>query len=369
MARKAELSPSEELRALERSLASSIAPAYLVRGEEAYFRDKALAMIQAAAEAREWELCRHDAGDPEFSLSALLDDLTGGALFASARLIVMQRVSPLLAKTGPKAAPALSEALKTRLASGVEGAVLISVDSLRADNAVAKAVAKAGGHSLQVRRLWDTPPPWNPDPRKTELVLWLCELARSKKISLGPDEAAYVCAATGNDLYALEAQLPRLATRGSARVSDSVEWQAGGSPYTIAERLVLGDVGRALAGIEALYSAGFRAKDGSKLLDPGGLLAMFCNALNGKVRESLIAAEALAEGASGREAAQRAGVHGAPASLKAFEERCRSRTATEWRQLLEEVGELERRSRSGASVDQNDLALLALRWRKGARRG
>ncbi|MFT5154450.1 MAG: DNA polymerase III delta subunit, partial [Planctomycetota bacterium] len=329
---------------------------------------KAVALIRAAAAAKEWELCRHDAGDPEFEIGTLLDDLTGGALFANARLIVMQRVSALFAKSGPKAAPALSNALKARLVSGVEGCVIIAVDNLRADNQVAKAVVAADGIVVGCRRLWETPPPWDLDPRKSELVQWFSGLARAKKVSLTPDEAAYVCAATGNDLYALESQLPRLAERGASAVIGTVDWQAGGSPWEIAEKLVQGDASRAVAGIEALFSAGFQGKDGMKTLDRGGLLAMFCGALNGKTREALIAAEALQAGAGGKEASALAGVRGAPAKVSQFEQRVRSRSTGEWREMLVEIGELERKSRSGATVDQTDLAHLALRFRKVPRR-
>ncbi|MEO2237011.1 MAG: hypothetical protein ABGW95_02035, partial [Candidatus Poseidoniia archaeon] len=74
--------PEEELRDLAAALKKGDpARGYVLRGEERYFRDRASKMIIEKAVAQGHQLCRHDVQDPEFSLSRLLDDLTGGALF------------------------------------------------------------------------------------------------------------------------------------------------------------------------------------------------------------------------------------------------------------------------------------------------
>ena len=52
------------------------------------------------------------------------------------------------------------------------------------------------------RKLWDSPPPWDPDPRKSELALWVRARSGDLGVCLTPDDAAYVAAATGNDLAA-----------------------------------------------------------------------------------------------------------------------------------------------------------------------
>ena len=66
-----------------------------------------------------------------------------------------------------------------------------------------------------------------------------------------------------------------------------------------------------------------------------------------------------------RENAERAG--GVPAFQKARDElaiRLRQRDAPTWRAMLDDLQEVERRTRRGTLVDANDLTVLALRWRR-----
>src|SRR5207248_9979613 len=129
------------------------------------------------------------------------------------------------------------------------------------------------------RRLWDGPPPWDPDPRKSELAQWLGARARERHVALSLDEAAYVVAATGNDLHALDGALDRLAQRAGGSIHDLVGWSNGGSPFDAAELLLSGDPGRAVAAIEALFRAGVRATAGDSAVDRPALLAIMHGAL------------------------------------------------------------------------------------------
>lgn len=354
--------PEEELRRLAEVLQKGLPPGVILKGEERYFIDRAVKGLVAAAQKAGHEICRHDAKDPEFQVARLLDDVAGGALFASARCVVLLNATDLLKKTGKGCSPAFLKAAAGRLAAGGEDVLVIHAPSVRADNVLAKAAIKAGGLMLSCRKLWDTPPAWDPDPRRAELVQWLVNRARSRSISLSPDQAAYVAAATGNDLVRLDELLGRVES-GRGELKDLVSWDASGSPYKLAEHLLVGDAARAVSGLESLFSGGFAGKDGTRTLDRGGLVSMLCNALSSKVREALTASDALAAGVDGREAAALAGARGAPAMQQAFLERARRRSPAQWRACLEQVAGLERRSRSGAVVGATDFCGLALAWR------
>lgn len=360
--------PDEELAGLERAVAGGVPSVVILRGAETYYRRRGADLVLAAATARGDEVCKHDAKDPEFSLSALLDDLLGGSLFAAARTVRLERADGLLKKGSREYAPALVEALKKRLAGDHPGSIIIGAETLRADHAVVKAAKAAGGVVVGCRKLWDSPPPWDPDPRRAELVQWLLVRARERRVELGPDEAVYLTGAVGNDLTALLDRLDQLKDRGGKGLRELVAWEAGGSPWELAESLVDGDVARAAAGVEALFQGGFQGRDGTRTVDRVALVTMLTSAITGRVREAAAGAAALASGAPAAEVVELAGVKGGPKAHQAFLGRLRQRKPEEWSRMLEEAGDLERRTRSGAVVDANDLAGLALHWARRARR-
>ncbi|TAJ21588.1 MAG: hypothetical protein EPO68_04410 [Planctomycetota bacterium] len=340
---------------------------YVLRGEERWFREQALAALRARAQALEWEWCAHDVADPDFSLAALIDDLSGSSMFASARVVVLRGTTrertDLLAKTEAGAPSALVRAVVAWLDSGAAGCFALSADALRADHALAKAVAKAGGTVSDFRRLYDSPPPWKPDPRQTELVQWLLARSRDKSIRLSSDDALYLAAMLGNDLAALDGALDKLAVVGTGGVRAVALPQASTTPWAVADHIARGDLPRAMLGLETLFHAGFEEKDGRRLVDPGALVGMLLPALARGVRANLAAAEALAAGRSAEDAVAAAGFGGPPQRVAESLERARARPSAAWRAMQEDVVRLERRSRTGGSVDADDLTLFALRHR------
>lgn len=361
---KGEASPMEQLEALARTLAGTPIPrAFLVRGEERWFRDQALELLLANARKASFELARHDPQDPDFSLRALCDDLAAAPMFASARCVLVRNGAALIKKEGGDDAPFVRAARSWLDDAAREGMLIVEAESLRADSVLAKAIASAGGTSLNLRRLWDSPPPWDSDPRRTELVQWLLARARAKSIALNADDALYVAAATGNDLHALDDALERLRHRGQKSVRAAVGWSASASPFQIAEDLCRGDAPRAVAGIEALFQAGLEGKDGVRDLQPEAVIAVLCGSLRSKLRQTLAGARVLAAGGDVGDAAEAAGVPGNPRARGEFEARVRARSAARWTELVRDLAALERRGRSGATLDANDLVALALRWR------
>ena len=354
--------PEQGLLALGSALKEGLPRGVILRGEERYFRERAIdRLVKAGADAG-LEVTRHDAADPDFKLAMLMDDLSGGALFAAGRLVVVRGADAQLQKGARKFSAALLETAKAYIAGAGPGALVLAADKLRADHAMVKAVLAIGGPVISCRKLWDTPPPWDDDPRKSELVQWLVSRARALKIPLQPDEAVYVAAALGNDLAALENQLEQLRGRGTEGVRSLVGWDSGGSPYVVADRLCEGETARAIAGVEALFQSGFSGGSGTRTMDRSAVVAMLGSALSQKARESLAGARTLAMGGSLADAWTDAGGRGGTMAQKAFAARLGRRTLQSWSRLARAAGDLERRSRSGATVDANDFCSLAVRF-------
>jgi len=371
--KKKEADPPRQLIELEASLGER-APGrlYVVRGEERYFRERALDLIRKRAEDEGWEVSSHIGNErhPDYNLSLLLGDLSGGSLFSAARCVIVRESAALLKKAG-NADSAFVRAAKAFLGSTDSvGCLVIAADSIRADNALAKAAPESGGAVLTCRKLWDSPAPWKPDPRQTELVLWLVGRSRELKQPLTPEQAMFVAAATGNDLFALEAQLEKIAVSGGKALQEIVGWSTDGSPFKVAEDLVAGELQRAVGGIEQLFRGGFREKDGKRLVDHIGLSSILLSGILGQVRQSVAGSRAARVGVDPVEGAARAGWKMAPARRAEFTSRVQSRSSDEWCRMLEEVTELEQAARLGKQLDANDFCLLALRWkRKPARTG
>lgn len=370
-AEKRNADPAAQLASLLAALrGGEPARGYVLRGEERWFREQALGALRARAQELEWEWCAHDVADPDFSLSALIDDLSGNSMFSSARAVVLRGTTrdrtDLLAKGSDGQPSALVRAISAWLDSGAAGCFALSADALRADHALAKAVAKAGGPVTEFRKLYDSPPPWKPDPRQTELVQWLAARARDKAIRLSSDDALYLAAMLGNDLAALDGALDKLAVVGAGGVRAVALPQASTTPWAVADHLARGELARGMLGLETLFHAGFEEKDGRRLVEPDALIGMLLPSLARGVRANLAAADALARGADPEQAIEAAGFAGPPQRVAESLERARARPAAQWRAMLDDVVALERRTRSGGSVDPNDLALFALRHRARA---
>ena len=206
------------------------------------------------------------------------------------------------------------------------------------------------------RRLWDSPPPWKPDPREAELVQWLVRYSRTRGFPLAPDQAVYLVAATGNDLGALDAQLERAAVSGE-KLERAVVWDPGGTPWALAELLVDGQVQRAVAGLESLFNGGFSGSDGRRESTPEALVAMLGPAVSGKARETLAAARGRQPSGAGPKP------KGGARAAEAIAARARGRSAEQWQDMVEDAANMERRARSGPAVGASDWCAFALRWR------
>ncbi len=358
--------PPVQIRNLAESLRRGLPRVVVVRGDERWFRDQALRIAAEAGAAAGLEVVRHDARDPDFDLRGLVDDLTAAPMFSSARCVVVRGAAALVKKEAGEDPPFLRAALLFLGGSSPAGTLVLEADGVRADHALVKRATALSAPVLDLRRLYDQPAPWerNADPRRTELVQWLIGRARERDVALTPDEALYVCTATGNDLFALDGALTRLVGRGRESVRSLVAWESGAAPWDVAEAIARGDAERGLAGIELLLRAGFTGRDGERESDRGALTAILMGSLRGKAREGLLGARAKERG---EDPVQAAGIKGPPQAREEFGLRLARRTPEGWERFLEAVAELERASRTGRELDANELAAFALRWRVRAR--
>lgn len=371
-----EPSPTEQIGALARALAEPRLPRIVIlRGDERWFREDALRHVLEAARRAEMEIEKHDAVDPDFDVRSLADALCAPPMFATSRCVVVRHANALLKKDGGSDSTITRAVLGWLGDSGASGMIVLDAEGLRADHAVSKAALAARGQVLNLRRLWDGPPPWDPDPRKSELVQWTVARARERKVSLTLDDALYVAAATGNDLFGIDAALERIGRRAGGSVRGLVAWTSGGSPFELAEHVCRGDLKQSIAGIEALFRLGFSDKGGEREIDRGALLVITFGALRGKLRASAAAARVLSQGGKIEDAATAAGVNNFAKAREEFALRMRARPHADWVRMLFDFAALERRTRRGGITDANDLAEFALRWRRqpattsAARRG
>jgi len=355
--------PADEHDRLVRALRAGLPPIVILRGEEGWYQSSGVRLVVEAAAATGMEICRHDAEDPDYDVRRLLDDLSTGALFGGARCVVLKNAERVVVDRASKASAPVREQLLGRLAARAEGLLVLAADKLIASHALVKAAEECGGLVIGCRRLWDSPPPWNPDPRLAEPVQWLVRRARERRIDLTTEQASYVYAATGNDLAALDGQLQRIEASGGAALNEVVGWESGASPYDVAEHLLAGRAERAVGGLETLYRGGAAQRDGSRVFDAAGITIQLASAVSAKLRETLAGARGVAAGLDAAAAAAAAGVKGPPQAMAAFAQRLGLRPLPDWGRMLEELALVERRSRTGAGADVNDFVHLALRWR------
>lgn len=362
MAGKRAPAPPEALEAFERTLTEGelLPRCTVVRGEEAYFARRAQSALTERAKSLDYEVIVRDGEDPDARLDDVLGEMATPPMFAPRQLFVLRGWNEKLRTQGKKVPPLVSALLAFVERPEPERAVCVVASSMRADHRVAKAAQL----SLAVRKLYDSPPPWKPDPMASELVQWVRRRAKELGVDLAPRDALYVAAATGNDLGAIDAQLERVKS-GEGSLTESVSWQATATPWDVADHLVGGDPASALASVSTLFDGGMIGKDGKRVVEPAALSAMLVNSLSKATRTGLVIAEAAAAGESAERALELGGAKGPSADSWRTRMRARPRPQ-QWRRMFEEVTAIERASRGG-HVGAEHFVALCLRWNGSGR--
>lgn len=362
MAREAH--PQEVLDGLVAALGrGKLAPGYVVRGDELFYRNAALDLLRAKAREQGFEFAAHDARESGFEAARVLDDLLGGGLFAAGRLVVIQAPEDLLKKDSGGGERPVARAIAKFLGAGA-GTVVLAAEGLRADHATVKAIVAAGGSVLSFRKLYDKPAPWerDPDPRRTEVAAWTVARAKHHGVKLSSEGAALLVAALGADLCTLDGKLAEGRHAEGGKFLADLEAAAPVSPFDLAAALARGDLAVSLRDLEGLFRSGYKAKDGKLEVKADALREILFSGLRGHVRRGAAASAALAAGASAEDAQALAGV--GAWQLRDFQTSLAARDAKAWRAMSADLLRLERKSRRGHEVDVNDLYLFALRWRR-----
>ena len=367
-ARKRELDPAATLSGFERDLAAGpLQRGYLLRGDERWFRGACVDLLRRKGAELGFEVCVHNAerSNADFSRARLTEDLSGGGLFANRRMVILRNPAGELTKAEDGGPSPVTRAMLGFLKAPEDlGTLVLDANSLRIDNPVIKALRAAGGSVLSFRKLYDTPPHWKPDPRSTELVQWFLARARQKGVRLDANQAVYVCAATGNDLAALDDQLGRLSASGGGRIEEIVGWSAAIEPWTVADHLIDGPLPKALGAIEVLFRGGHQDKSGRRTVDASALIIMLVSSLVRGVRQGLALARALEQSAGEDGALRAVGITARGPMRERVLARAKARGADTWARLLAEAVALERQAKGAGVVTADDLVTLALRWQR-----
>ncbi|HTF87585.1 MAG TPA: hypothetical protein VK843_04190 [Planctomycetota bacterium] len=363
MAREAH--PEEVLEGLRAELGGGkLAPGYVVRGEELFYKNAAIDLVRERARNQELELCSHDTKESGFDAQRVQDDLLGGGLFSSGRLVVIQAPEDLLKKgEGKEKERPVARAIAKFLTAGA-GTLVLVAEGLRVDNPTVKALIASGGKVLTFRKLYDKPAPWerNPDPRRTEVCEWVLARAKSMGLKLTSDQAVLLVAAVGGELGALDSKLGEFRHSDAREFFERLDAAAPVSPFDLAAALARGDLKSALTGNEGLFHSGYKSKDGKLEIKPDALREILFSGLRAQVRRGLAASHATSAGKSPEDAAKEIGV--SAFQMREFQASLGARDLPGWRAMSADLGRLERKARSGHTVDASDLALFALRWRK-----
>jgi hypothetical protein len=246
---------------------------------------------------------------PDFRLQGLLDDLTGFAMFASARCVTVAEPEALLKKSAgarnrrsPKPCAASCGAAR--------GTLVLVADSLRSDLAIVKELVQAGALLKTFRKLYDRPAPWerDPDPRRTELVAWLVQRAEGTQSRADGRSGAVLAHSQGNDLAALDDQLSALASGGAKDALARLMSNAAGSPAQVAGRSDRGRRGEQPARDRDLVPRRHaRERDGARETDDAALVQILLGYLRPRVRAGVAASEAIERGRDGAGCAGEAG--------------------------------------------------------------
>jgi DNA polymerase III delta subunit len=347
----------------------------VLAGDEAFFKEEALAALEASLEGAERveRRCQSGARAATQDLAPILDELRTGSLFAAAKVLVV-RDAEALVQGAPEAV--LGHAKGGR-AGGAPGTTLVlDVGGLDKRTRVAKEL-DAAALVVDCKRLYADPPPWvrAAGPGDSPLVQWALARARAAGLSARPETAHALVQVTGNDLHEIAATIEKARLSGASELGEAeVEALAGRTrredAFALADAVGRRDLARALALLARLFERGIADRKGGVIGDPGAVGAIVFGRLYAKLGEVRRALAHLERGgARSREAvAQALGI--APfLADRALADAERWRAAdlrAAWRALLDADLGLKGALPSGGPRAALERLLVALLHREGA---
>ena len=268
--------PEREFERLEKVLASAASPqVFLIHGVSRWFRGRALDLLRHAFEAGS-DLIEVDArvtGSRDEDLSLFLMDLRTQNLFAGRKVLLLRNGETWLSFLAPSL---------TGIAKG--NVLVIDVDKMDGRTKLARQLKSMGG-VFEFRNLYDRPFRDEAPRDSAEIVLWIVDRARKKKIGLSPDAALFMLEVVGSEPALLEGELERLApifehkNVQASELRSQLSISFGSSQFEFVDALLGQDLRAALRSLSALYREGLRTKDGQKL-EASAVFPMLCSWLD-----------------------------------------------------------------------------------------
>lgn len=338
--------PVATLDAFLSRLKGAAAPpaAVLVFGDEALFRDQALAAYSAAVSrggGQPLVLTLHGPEGPRdpapLELARFLDEARTASLFGERKLVILRRAQHFLKEHAAELASALRAIPKGN------SVVLVSESSGKPPKALLDALP-----SVECQRPYDTPPPWAKGPAAgvTPAVQWAVERARAAGKAMPRDAAERLVSFVGGNCARLASEIEKLSLLAGERpgvtVAD-VDLLCGAArsetPYPFVDAVADGDARKALRLLASMFERGLQVGSGdsaSVVSDATGIGAILVASLHGRFRDIGAAAEAARGGRLAPEAAAaEAGVK--PFALKKVAADLRRHAGTDFARVFDEI--------------------------------
>lgn len=340
--------------------------------EESWFAEQIFAAARKYAhELGDCDLLDQDGGSPDFRAEDLDAFLQSSSLFASRKVLLLQRAGKGLNRW-PRLAEELLQAATT---DGGPEFMMVHIGASSGKGAQKlSATRKKGVEKLRFRSLYADPPPWKPEPDASEAAQFLLGEARERKLRLERGAAGLIVQMAGaraSDLMGALEHLHMLGldSIGEEEVRQVVAHSAEGTAFDMADAFLCGDSGRALSLMRRISRQGMRSWDGRRLA-PRDAFGMIVSAI---ARERTRTAEVLAhvrKGAAVKEAIEASGSRASMPVVRRMETRLAVCDEEALHLLLDGLVEAERQvKRLGWRDGTRALELLALRSfrRPGAR--
>lgn len=236
--------------------------------EESWFSEQLFAAARAYAHALgDCDLLDQDGGSPDFRAEDLDAFLQSSSLFASRKVLLLQRAGKGLNRW-PRLAEELLQAATT---DGGPEFMMVHLGASSGKGAQKLGATRKGGiEKLRFRSLYADPPPWKPEPDASEAAQFLLGEARDRKLRLDRGAAGLIVQMAGSRASDLMGALEHLhmlglESIGEEEVRQVVAHSAEGTAFDMADAFLSGDSGRALSLLRRISRQGMRSWDGRRL--------------------------------------------------------------------------------------------------------
>lgn len=265
--KKARPDPVAIFRELRTAYAEGAPPAALfllppVRGEaEPWFAEALLEGARTSWRAQDGiDLLEVDGGSPDFVADSVEAFLSAPSLFGGERALIFARASKAFRK-----AKSLEETL-VRAAAQPGLQLLVQVEG-----AGGKALPKCkAARTERFRKLYSDPPPWNPDPDRSEAAQFLGGEAKAQGMQLGRGVAGMIVRMVGGRPGPLLSSLQHFRLLGLQTVDEEdvrrvASPNAESTAFDFAEAVLSGQTKSALLHLREIEQHGMRSFEGKHL--------------------------------------------------------------------------------------------------------